>query len=123
MAAELTGTNAVHRFVLGKAHGYAEFCGSEAALLAGTLMGLWLGLGAPVAIVGVALCAVALHLLRRADNGRREHLELRLRSALMRRRRYRLIEPDGQWTPLGARIERTSHDRASRKTPRLMGLG
>lgn len=99
MASELTGTNPVHGFVLGKARGATEFCGLEAALLAAVLIGLWCGINALVGIAGAALSAVGLNLLRRADNGRREHLELRLRSTTGKRR-YRLVDADDAWKPL-----------------------
>jgi len=99
MAAELTGRNPVHSAVIDKARGAAEFCGIELAVLLVVLIGLWVGLNPLVGIAGVALCAVVLNLMRQADNGRRDHLELRLRR-LGDGQRYRLVEPDGSWKPV-----------------------
>ena len=99
MASELTNTNPVHRFVLGKTRGSTEFCGLEVAVLAATLVCLWLGINALVATGGAALMAVGLSFLRWADNGRREHLEVRLRGTTDKRR-YRLADVDDTWRPL-----------------------
>lgn len=105
MAPDLKGTNPVHDAVLGKARGGTEFCGDEAAVLVVVLFFLWFGVNALIGLGGVAVTAVLLHMMRRRDNGRREHLALRLRN-LARHRRYRCVEPDNAWVPLRGQRQR-----------------
>jgi hypothetical protein len=99
MAAELTGTNPVHLAVLGKARGITECAATELSVLLTVLISLWTLFNVLVALCGGVLAALLLHLVRRRDNGRAEHLELRARG-WAGSRRYRLVEPDEQWVPL-----------------------
>jgi hypothetical protein len=63
-----------------------------AGVMAGVILHPLLGLG------GVAAAAVLLVRIRRQDNDRADHLELRVR-ALVGKRRYAMLERDERWRP------------------------
>lgn len=91
--------NPVYAFVQGKARGWADFSMAELAVIGACAAAVWFGLNPLLAVMAAGLAAAAITLLRRGDNARPDHLELRLRRSI-RRRHARLCHIDHAWRPL-----------------------
>jgi hypothetical protein len=88
--------NRVYGFVANKARGLLAFSPAELGLIAAAALLVWAAVN-PLAGLGAgALGAVGLIVLRRTDNDRPDHIELRLRH-FTKRRATRLGDPDPRW--------------------------